>query len=185
MSQPLSAVNICSNALNLLGEKSITSLTDGSVRANLCNAHFGAVRDEELQLLRPTFSRKFRTMVAGVAVPNHTWGLLYQLPSDYLTMFNVTPRRTEYQIVGDQIYTNETALYIEYVARTEDTTKWSPLFAQLIMYRVAERIAPVLKAEMREAMKALGDEAERKAWTSDSQSESTVIVDADDLLDVR
>ena len=43
-----SEVGICSNALRKLGDESITSLTDNSDRARLCNNIYPEVRNELL-----------------------------------------------------------------------------------------------------------------------------------------
>ena len=44
-------VSICSNALRRLGDDPITSLTDDSERARLCNSFYADTRDSVLSLI--------------------------------------------------------------------------------------------------------------------------------------
>lgn len=185
MPQTLSSVAIASNALNLLGEQSITSLTDGTVRANLCNAHFAPSRDQALEDFKPNFAKAYKALAASVTVPITIWSYAFPLPADYIAMVEVLPAYSDYEIVSNHIYTNESSAIIKYIYRQTDTSTWTPMFADAMMYQLAYRIAPVLKASKRDEMMAAYTEAKRLAKTIDSQEESARVINADDLLTVR
>jgi len=187
MPQTLSTVAIASNALNLLGENEITSFTDDSVRAKLCNRHFSPSRDQALEDFKPNFAKAYMTLAASVTSPISGSGWIYSfpLPADYIAMVEVLPEYTDYEIVSNHIYTNESSALVKYIYRQEDSTTWTPLFSDAVMYQLAYRIAPVLKASKREEMFEAYLEAKRLSKTIDSQEESSKIVQADDLITVR
>ena len=185
MPQTQSVVQICSNALYLLGENAITSLSDGTLRSQLCASHYPAARDQALQDFRPNFAKAYFTLAASVTAPLFDWSINYPLPADYITMVRTFPELVDYEVVGTSLYTDTSSLKIKYIKRVEDTTMWTPLFADAVMYKLAERIAPVLKAAARDEMIAQYQEAKRLAKLDDSQEESTEAIQADDYITVR
>ena len=79
-----SEVGICSNALRKLGDDPITSLTDNSDRARLCNNIYPEVRNELLSLRNWNFAIT-RTDLARLSdAPAFTWTYQFQLPSDHI-----------------------------------------------------------------------------------------------------
>jgi hypothetical protein len=187
MPQTLSIVAICSNALTLLGEQTITSLTDGTTRANLCNAHFPSVRDETFEELKPNFAKALIKPPKDITVPTFKWEASYTLPSDFITVVEVLPRRIDYEIVGLQLFTNANGVEIIYIRREADTTKWTSLFASAVMYKLAMRLSIPLKNDpnVLKMMTELYEVTRRRAMIEDAQQEPTKPLDADDLLLAR
>lgn len=187
MGSTVSVVQLCTNALSLLGEQEILSLTDNTKRANLCNNHLPMARDAALEKMKPNFAKEYRSLSQLATAPAFKWDFGYQLPSDYITTVELRPKRTDYEIVGDRLFTDETEALLIYIRRVTDTTLWTPLFVETMEYKLAALIAPVLKSD--QAIAARMDQLFRltalQAQTSDAQEESTKPIEADDLIIVR
>ncbi|UOF78756.1 major capsid protein [Caudoviricetes sp.] len=182
-----SETEICSNALNYLGEQTITSLTDGTIRATLCATHYPTLRDALLSSHPWKFAAVRTSLATLAAAPAFEWTIAYQLPSDYLRMIETDPVQLDYDLDGATLVCDETAVKIRYIARVTDVTKFSPLFTMGLQYLLASELAPVLKVDgaMTKMMAELGNEWLVRAKIADAQNQATQPVDADDLITVR
>jgi hypothetical protein len=135
-----SAVDICNIALGHIQARRISSMSDGSTEANLCNTHYNQIRESLLQEYDWPFARK-RSPSLGLLyeygddeVPDG-WQYGYQLPTDCLAIriaeeLPVYNDLTQpYYIVGDVIFCNTDELHLIYTYNLTDTTKFSPKFA--------------------------------------------------------
>lgn len=77
------------------------------------------------------------------------WGYTYaySLPADYLGWLRFEDDRAKYKRVGRTIHTDETTVTVEYVARTEDTDLFDPLFVEVLVMRLAAFLAAGLQGE--------------------------------------
>lgn len=194
MGQQASPVAICSNALSQLGEAAITSLTDGTVRSNQCNSHFGPARDQALERMRPNFAKTVVVLAQASPAPSIKWDAEFPLPSDYITMVEVLPAGAgqaftpvDYEIIGQSLFTDQATIEIIYIKRVTDSTLWTPSFALALMYKLAALIAPLLKSDKTwaESMELQFERTLEIASVIDAQEESTKPIQADDLIVVR
>lgn len=137
-----SDVDICNRALQKLGAKRITSLTDDSVNARACNAAYEIVRDAELRAHPWNFAIDREALAADSTEPD--WGRAnsFQLPSDCLRVLPPYPEDNlndmDWQIEGRKIYTDDSdPLYIRYIARIEDTSLFDALFIEALANKLA------------------------------------------------
>ena len=75
-------VSICSNALRRLGDDPITSLTDDSERARLCNSFYADTRDSVLRSHPFNFSITRTTLAQLSDKPTYGFGFQYALPTN-------------------------------------------------------------------------------------------------------
>jgi len=137
-------VSICSNALRRLGDNPITSLTDDTERARLCNAFYADARDAVLRLHPWNFAIT-RTSLAQLSdTPSYGFAYQYSLPTspyclrvlgmeyeDYI--FKVE----NYSTQGRVLLTDEGTAKILYVARITDTTQFDALFVDVLTAKLA------------------------------------------------
>ncbi len=137
-------VSICSNALRRLGDSAITSLTDDTERARLCNAFYADARDAVLRLHPWNFAIT-RTSLAQLSdTPSYGFAYQYSLPTspyclrvlgmeyeDYI--FKVE----NYSTQGRVLLTDEGTAKILYVARITDTTQFDALFVDVLTAKLA------------------------------------------------
>lgn len=182
-----SETELCSNALNFLGEQSITSLTDGTIRANLCKTHYPVLRDALLEEHPWNFAMKRQALAVLADAPEFKWTRQFQLPSDLLRIVDVDPPQTDYEIDGTALACDETAIEVRYVYRITDVTKFPSLFVLAVEFLLASKIAPVLKVDagITGSMVEMGNMWLRKAKVADAQNQPSQVIDADDLITIR
>jgi hypothetical protein len=138
-----SEVDICNLALQRLGAKTITALTDDSVNARECNRVYAHARDSELRAHPWSFARKRAQLAASSTAPAFEYARAFDLPSDFLRLLPNNGRlgqvvQDDLQIESGQILTNDGApLNIIYIARITDPNTFDQGFIDLLVARVA------------------------------------------------
>ncbi len=167
-----SVVKICNLALSRIGAARITSLSDGTESANLCNTLFDECA-EDVMIAGPwssTITRQDLSQLAETPVSGYTYA--YQLPMDPFclkvlslneintstTAATVTTRlqiptspieeiefsEVGYKIEGHKLLTNETTASIKYIAKLTDSEDFDPHLRRAIVARmVAEMTYPL------------------------------------------
>ena len=137
-------VSICSNALRQLGDDPITSLTDDTERARLCNALYPDARDSVLRSHPFNFSITRASLTQLSATPAFGFDYQYALPTDPYCLrvlqmefqdyiFKVENLATE----GRVLLTNEDTAKILYIARVSDTAQFDSLFVDTLTAKMA------------------------------------------------
>lgn len=144
-----SVVEICNRALQKVGSKRITSLTQDSAAARACNVAYDPVRLALLRSHRWNFSILRATLAASSTTPD--WGRAneFPLPSDFLYLAPDYPEDNvnskDWQIEGRSILTNDgDPLYLRYVADIEDPNTMDPLFREALSANLALEICEEL-----------------------------------------
>jgi hypothetical protein len=140
----ISNVAIANRALQKLGAKRISSLTQDAPNARSMNAAFERVRDAELRRYDWTFAIKRASIAADGDSPD--WGdyKRYSLPNDFLRLIrdDESGANVDWRIEGLYILTGDAApLKIKYIARIEDPNFYDPLFAEAFAGRLAMECA--------------------------------------------
>tara|TARA_R110000803_G_scaffold101792_1_gene169812 strand:- start:237 stop:866 length:630 start_codon:yes stop_codon:yes gene_type:complete len=143
---------IANLALSNLGEARIQSLTDNNSRARACNARIDAVISAILRM-HVWNSALERQQLTNIGSPVFGWNYMYQLPSDCIKVVEVNPV-SKYQVEKKNILSNETTLYLLYVAQPTDINNLDVLLAEAIAMKLAVEIAETLtsKANLKNEM---------------------------------
>jgi len=136
-----SEVGICSNALRKLGDEPITSLTDNSDRARLCNNFYPQVRNELLELRNWNFATARTSLAYEVATPEFTWSYQYQLPSDCIRPIRNQYIDEDYKVEGRKILTNSASLNLIYLKKETDPNQYTPTFITALEDKMAAWLA--------------------------------------------
>lgn len=137
-----SEVEICNRALQKLGAKRITSLTQDSVNARACNASYEAVRDKVLRCHIWNFAIKRAELPASSSAPAFGRANSYPLPSDFVKLAPQYPEWNQYyrdwQIEGRSILTNDRGpIQIRYIYQVSDPNEMDPIFRELLATELA------------------------------------------------
>ena len=172
-----SQVDICNLALGQIGADFITSLTDPTLNANLCNINYPLARDAVLEDRDWTFATKEVQLVAidptTVVMPPE-FGRVYALPDNCLVLIycfipsatafpdgaliNIDPTseqavtRPSWNRFEDKIFSNTSTLYARYLKRIENPAEFTTQFIQCLATRLAFELAmPITnKVELQE-----------------------------------
>lgn len=134
-----SDVAICNTALNRLGANTITSFTENSKEARLCNAEYQGIKD---QLLRahPWNCAISRAELAQDSIPP-SFGFTYQytLPTDpyCLRVLQMETEVINFKVEGRKLLTNESTAKIMYIGRVQDSEEFDALFIDTLSARIA------------------------------------------------
>lgn len=197
-----SKFDICSSALMELGEDTISSFTASTAPSKIC----GQLYPEYIKYLLSLHPWKFTLKKVQLArlstAPTNEWTYAYQLPSDLLLMralynssdTSILPQ-TNYEIFQDEVYTDETSVYIDYQYQP-DESEFPAFFLEFATAAMAAKLAmPItddLKIEQSKVVRAFGSPSDNMnggvfgaAKKLDSLQNPSPAIMADDLMAAR
>jgi hypothetical protein len=143
----ISNTKICNMALDELGAKRINDLdTDQSPQAIKCRLHFEQTRDALIRSHWWRFARDRASLSKDTVSPDFEWDNQFILPSDFLAArpvfgdFETQNTRFSYDLEGDRLLTNQDAIDFRYIKRVTDPTKFDPLFVEVFVLILAEKL---------------------------------------------
>ena len=198
-------VTICSHALTLLGENTISSFADGTVQANVCSELYPGIRDMCIIMYPWSFSLVKSDLARSSTTPINEWTYAYPMPSDSITkipraVFNssgvgVSPITSGWEVYQGEILTDQAAITVDYQKRPLEAEMPS-YFVQLVKYAVAMHIAEPVTDQMTKAQHwervAFGNPVEggrggyfRQAAATDGMGSGTSFIGDYPLIDTR
>jgi len=137
------AVSICNLALQRVGAKSISSLSEDTTAGRACNRVYGQARDSELRSHSWAFARERVKVAADSTDPTFGAAKRYALPSDSLRILPTngvdgTDTQDDFEIFGKFIHTDHsTPISLNYIKRITDENTFDVLFVELLIARIA------------------------------------------------
>lgn len=144
MSDPtLSSTSICCSALLKIGGDIISSLTDGSRGANICNQLYATLRDEVMGSAPWRFAQKQAQLSALSTSPLFEYGYQFTIPSDCLRVLTVCSGKWTQQ--GNNILCNDAGpIDTTYLFQNTDETSWDARFGEALAWRMSMELALAL-----------------------------------------
>ncbi len=138
-----SQVERANAALSAIGARRITTLTEDSKEARVCNARFDAVRDALLRAHPWNFAMARASLPALAGSAAWGWARAFQLPTDAVRLWSVEGLRDEeWTVEGRAVLTDAAApLNIRYIRRADNPADWDAGFAEAFSARLAAEIA--------------------------------------------
>ena len=145
-----SNVDICNSALNMVGASIITSLTEDTKAARVCNQRYPFVRDAVFRA--HPWNCLIRRVKLGrdATAPAYKYAYRYTLPSDPYCLRVLTisddgddeRRDIDYKVEGNRfLLTDQGTVYIQYISRDEDPNQYDFLLIEALAARMASDIA--------------------------------------------
>lgn len=176
---PVTEIKIANGALYQIGDLAITSFLDGTNRANVCDAFYDIARDATLEEHPWKFAEK-RKELGQIALEFPVWeySYFYQLPSDFIRVRKINNDADveyPYRVEGNRLLCDLSSVSLLYTYRVEDTSLFSPLFIEALIYKLAAWIAMPLKKDknLKESLLQSYDLALQKAKGVDAVSSGT------------
>lgn len=184
-------LSISNSALIKLGESPIVSLTQGTKPAKLCNARFASCRDAVYSKHPWRFLRKRKILAPQVLGTDFQFKNQFLLPSDCLRIYLVTDSSgdsvNDYLVENGKILSNDSAIYLNYIARITDISNMPEYLAECIAFYLAADIGYAITqiSTVRDQM-VQGFQMElRSARGIDSQSDAPRALYGDDFINSR
>ena len=150
-----SAVEICSNALLLLGDKPISDFSENNDRTRIVSNIYAMKRDKVLRLNDWKCAIKRVILSPDATAPAFEWGYRYLLPADWLRTLSVgpsTPDQDDYEQEGRYLLMDLSSCYLRYVYRNEDESTWDALLIDaMTQVMVAALTYPITKSTSKQA----------------------------------
>ena len=139
-----SVVDICNSALNLLGASTISALSDDSKNARLCNQRYEPVRNRVFRSHNWNCLIKRVQLAQNSTAPVVEYSFAYALPSDSLRVLKIhnatvdsIESNLDYKIEGINIVTNETTVFLVYVALDTDPNNYDAYLREAVSHQLA------------------------------------------------
>ena len=141
-------VDICSTALVMIGANTITSFSDDSTEANVCNTVYEDILKSSLTRHRWRFATEQKQLSLLTATPTGRYAYAYQLPTDpellQLITLTVNDLVIPYERYGDKVYLDNygstSSVICDYIFR-QDEGEFPPHFILALQYQLASLFA--------------------------------------------
>lgn len=196
-------IDICSQALILLAEPTISSFEDDdSDAATICAVLYPTFKKGILTSYKWRITMRKRQLSRLSEAPLNEWKYAYQLPSDLMSLKAVmtslevgAPETTDYEVFGRELHTDQEIIVVEYQIEV-DEPQWPPYLEQLAVFAFAALIATPVTDQTSAAEKwqvmAYGSPGERRqggyfatAKAIDAQGQPAQVIDNYTLVEVR
>jgi len=195
-----SVVDICNEAMDLLGADTITSLTENSKVARFCNRRFESARDSVIRSHPWNACIRRAEIAADATAPAFGFTYQYTLPTDPFCERVISfwsdlvdnelaayDSPSMFKIEGRKILSNEGTCKITFLARITDTEQYDSLLRSTIAHRLAAEAAYALtgSTSVSSAMQTLYNERLREARSIDAMEGVPEQIVADDFINIR
>ena len=184
-----SDVQICSNALLMVGGNAISSFNEEGAGATLSANLWPLVRDAVLRSHPWNCATKRVALAPESTTPGYDWSYQFVLPGGWLRTLSVGKRgeTPEYEMENGRILMNEAVCYLRYVWSLEDVTKYDSLLTLALTAGMAANLAyPITKSQsQQDAMVRLYEFHLKKARTINGLEDPTEDVGDHPLILVR
>ena len=195
-----SVVDICNEAMDLLGAATITALTENSKEARLCNRRFETVRDAVLRSHPWNTAIRRASLAQDSDAPAFGFTYQYTLPTDpyclrVLSFWNSNvdsevaayDSQVMFKIEGRKVLSNEGTCKITYLARVTDTEQYDSLLSSTIAHKLAAETAHAItgSTSVSQAMQQLYQSRLSEARSIDAMEGMPDKIIADDFVNIR
>lgn len=180
-------VDICNSALIKIGIEKITSLSENTRQAQLCNEQYEKNRKMLLREHPWNFAIKRATLVATSNTPEYEFSIEYGLPTDYIRVIDTQYPDSFYQIENGKLYSNISGLKIRYIYNNENEDSYTPDFSELLALKIAIDLSYVLvqSSTLTQTLMAEYDKKLRDVRSFDAQENPSYPVMDDIFLNAR
>ena len=189
-----SNVDIANNALSILGGSTISSLTEDTKNARLCNQRYEPIRNRVFR------SHNWNCLIKRVELAQDSTGPVieytygYTLPSDCLRVLKVHNGTTDsiasaldYKVEGRKIVTDEGTVYLVYVALDTDPTNYDSYLYEAVSHQLAADLAYAItnNSTLANQYMSRADERLREARFIDATENALDTIEANEFTDAR
>lgn len=167
-------LSICSDALIMLGASPLSSFSEGTDAAQICDRLYDDLKDSLIASHPWSWSFKKVQLARLTSTPVNEWKYQYALPGDRLagvravynsTATGIEPVKYGWEIQGDKIETSEETIIVDYQYAPNESIL-PKYFVQLLKYAMAAEIAETVTDQITKAQyyeqKAFGSPSENR-----------------------
>lgn len=136
-------VSICSNALLLLGAKTINALDEDTDRASIAANLYDSIRDDMLRSHPWNCAVKRVILAPDAETPAFDYGAQFTLPADWLKTISVGTdySQPDYKHEAGKILSDGTSLALRYIFRNEVEASWDSMLVRAMELKMSAEMA--------------------------------------------
>lgn len=166
-------LSICSDALIMLGASPLSSFSEGTDAAQICDRLYDDLKDSLIASYPWSWSFKKVQLARLTSTPVNEWKYQYALPGDRVagvravyasTATGISPIQYGWEIQGETLDTSEETIVVDYQYSPNESSL-PTYFVQLLKYAIAADIAEAVTDQITKA-----DYFERKAFGSPGEN---------------
>ena len=152
-------LSICSDALILLGASPLSSFSEGTDSAQICDRLYDDLKDSLIASYPWSWSFKKVQLARLTSTPVNEWKYQYALPGDRIagvravyasTATGISPIQYGWEIQGDKLDTSEETIVVDYQFSPNESAL-PTYFVQLLKYAMAAEIAETVTDQITKA----------------------------------
>lgn len=187
-------IDICSTALVMIGANTITSFSDNSTEANVCNTVYEDILKSSLTRHRWRFATEQQQLSLLTATPTGRYAFAYQLPTNpellQLITLTVNDLVIPYERYGDKVYLDNygssDSVICDYIFK-QDESEFPPHFILGLEYQLASLFAGSIARDA-SMIRQFSEMAERQyliAKNIDSAEKTNKVLDHSRFINLR
>lgn len=180
-------VEICNGALQKIGAKTISALSELSDEGKICNQEFGKTHKLVLRLLAPQHAIQRVLLTSPAVTPAFEFTYGHNLPSNFCRLLELYNYDGAHKIEGGVLLCDSDEVSLKYIADDVAVTAGDELFVETLEWRLAFNISKTL-SESDSIRKIAWDgyqQAISMAKFIQSTENSQLQMEANDLIDAR
>ena len=187
----ISSLQICQQALVVIGAQPLTSFDDGTTESIACSNLYENTARDELSQYRWRFASNQVQLSRLVDVPSAKWDAAYQLPPECLaiTTVYVNDIPIDFDRYEDNVFCNAEVSDVVILEGTFriDEQYWPPYFVQMMVYRIASQLAHsiVAQTDTSQMLDQMAVRHSRFARNRDAQGRTAPKIDTSRLINTR
>ena len=142
-------VNICNEALSMIGAQSIQSFDDKTENARRCASIYDSSRKALLRMHPWSFAKKREQLAPISTHPTFGYSNSFPLPVDFVRIIDTGV--SEYEVEGRHILANSNAINLVYVADIDNEDYWDSLFSECMALYLVHKLAKPITGSQTEA----------------------------------
>jgi hypothetical protein len=189
-------VEVCNLALDHIGKKTITSLTENSTESQRCVRQYPMARRLVMKASPWSFARKVSALAKLTNDQTDRWLCKYDYPSDCLKWRRLLgpyehpeERKPPYPsfIQNGAIYTDLSDAHGYYTFDNVEVPEWDDLFTEAVAIQLAKRLAPAMVRRQQDVQRLhdMYTDALAQAIEHDAQQDVTTYRWGDGYADAR
>ncbi len=187
-----SIVGLVNQALFMLGQKSIISMTEDNEAARLCNGRYTYIRDATIRAYPWNCAMTRATLARSGTAPTWKFDYKFALPTDPYCLRVLEMKEKEeggykWKIEGRWIVTDSTTANILYLKRVTDVNEMDLLLREAIAARLAADICYALtgSSKREDSLWIIYEQKIRRAKSVDAQEGTPEETTEDTFLNAR
>lgn len=151
------ATELANLALLDIGQSPIDSIDESTHTAETCKLLYAQARDTVLAAALWFCAKRRSSLALLTETPAFGFTNAYQLPSDFLRLWDINGRNKDYDLDGDRLLIDDDDAQLIYIWKLTDVSKMHPWLVEAIRKKMAAELAKALTGDRNRRVELLNE----------------------------